>query len=93
MKNAWAQREYEALVYPQAFYKNQWRTVTDPETGKTLSTMIGVNGNFSAFDHETGNIIAVQGAYREPTGYAYVEVYVRSVIQPIFDELAKKNKG
>ncbi|UYM14741.1 serine hydrolase [Endozoicomonas euniceicola] len=93
VKNAWAQREYEALVYPQAFYKNQWRTVTDPETGKTFSTMIGVNGNFSAFDHETGNIIAVQGAYREPTGYAYVEVYVRSVIQPIFDELAKKNKG
>ncbi len=90
VKNAWAQREYEALVYPQAFYKNQWRTVTDPVTGKTFSTMIGVNGNFSAFDHETGNIIALQGAYREPTGYAYVQVYVREVIQPIFAELAKQ---
>ncbi len=90
VKKAWSDREYEALVYPQAFYKNQWRTVTDPGTGKTFSTMIGVNGNFSAFDHETGNIIALQGAYREPTGYAYVQTYVREVIQPIFDELAKK---
>ncbi|WP_086775555.1 serine hydrolase domain-containing protein [Vibrio coralliirubri] len=90
VKNAWADREYEAAVYPQAFYKNQWRTVTDPETGKTFSTMIGVNGNFSAFDHESGNIIALQGAYREPTGFAFVEVYVRDVIQPIFEELAKR---
>ncbi len=88
VKAAWAQREYEADVYPQAFYKNQWRTVTDPNTGKTLSTMIGVNGNFSAFEHETGNIIAVQGAYREPTGYAYVQLYVREVIQPILNKLA-----
>lgn len=93
VKRAWGQREYEAKIIPQAFYKNQWRTVTDPKTGKTLSTMIGVNGNFSAFDHETGNIIAVQGAYREPTGYAYIEVYVKEVIQPIFNELAKMQGG
>ena len=88
VREAWAKREYEANVYPQAFYKNQWRTVTDPETGRTFSTMIGVNGNYSAFDHETGNIIALQGAYREPTGFAYVQVYVRDIIQPIFDKLA-----
>jgi CubicO group peptidase (beta-lactamase class C family) len=89
VKRAWGQREYEALIIPHAFYKNQWRTVTNPETGRTFSTMIGVNGNYSAFDHETGNIIAVQGAYREPTGYAYVEIYVKEVIEPIFNELAK----
>ncbi|WP_394204736.1 serine hydrolase [Shewanella waksmanii] len=87
VKQAWDKREYEAKVYPQAFYKNQWRTVTDPQSGRTFSTMIGVNGNFSAFEHESGNIIALQGAYREPTGFAYVQVYVRDVIQPIFAQL------
>ena len=88
VKHAWTQREYEHQVYPQAFYKNQWRTVTDPNTGRTFSTMIGVNGNYSAFDHDSGVVIALQGAYREPTGFAYVQVYVRDVIQPIFEELA-----
>ncbi len=91
VKRAWTQREYEHQVYPQAFYKNQWRTMTDPDTGRTSSTMIGVNGNYSAFDHDTGNIIALQGAYREHTGFAYVQVYVRDIIQPILEELAGLN--
>lgn|GEM_PF-1880599 len=87
VKKAWSQREYEAKIIPNAFYKNQWRTFESPN-GRTISTMIGVNGNFCAFDHETGNIIATQGAYREPTGFAYVQVYVHDVIEPIFDKLA-----
>lgn len=87
VKNAWGKREYEALIMKDAFYKNQWRTFN--ADGRTISTMIGVNGNFSAFDHETGNIIATQGAYREPTGFAFVQVYVNDVIVPIFNELAK----
>lgn len=85
VRAAWPVKSYEALIMPDAFYKNQWRTVT--YDGRTFSTMIGVNGQYSAFDHETGNIIALTGAYREPSGHAMVMLYVDQVIMTIFDQL------
>lgn len=87
VKAAWAKKSYEALIMPEAYYKNQWRTVT--YKGRTFSTMIGVNGQYSAFDHKTGNIIALSGAYREPSGLAMVMVYVDQVMMTIFDALDK----
>ena len=85
VRSAWSVKSYEALLMPNAFYKNQWRTVD--YGGRTFSTMIGVNGQFSAFDHQTGNIVALTGAYREPSGQAMVRLYVDQVIMTIFDRL------
>jgi CubicO group peptidase (beta-lactamase class C family) len=90
VKAAWSKASYEYKLVPDAFYKNQWRTITDPNTGRKMSMMIGVNGQYSVFDHKTGNIIATQGSYRAPTGQAYVELYMFDIISRIFDELEKK---
>ncbi|WCP68319.1 serine hydrolase [Vibrio tubiashii] len=90
VKEAWDKLSYEHLLVPDAFYKNQWRTMTHPVTGRTISLMIGVNGQFSAFDHETGMSIATFGAYREHTGQRFVQVYIYDVLFPLFDELAKQ---
>lgn len=87
VKEAWGRISYEPLLMPTAFYKNQWRTVDFK--GRKFSTMIGVNGQFSAFDHDTGNIIAITGAYREPTGEAFVRLYVEQILVSIFNELDK----
>jgi len=89
VKKAWPKASYEADLVPDAFYKNQWRTLSDPYTGRVMSMMVGVNGQFSAFDHKTGNIVATQGSYRFPTGKAYVELYMFEIISKIFDELEK----
>ena len=51
--------------------------------------MIGVNGQYSAFDHETGNIVAITGAYREPSGQTVVMLYVDQIMMTIFNELDK----
>ena len=87
VKAAWSRASYEGDLVPNAFYKNQWRTWTS--AGRTMSTMIGVNGQFSAFDHKTGNIVATQGAYRVPTGQAHVQIYLFDVIGRIFEALDK----
>ncbi|NOI80566.1 serine hydrolase [Vibrio tubiashii] len=87
VKQAWGRISYEHLLMPTAFYKNQWRTVEFG--GRKFSTMIGVNGQFSAFDHKTGNIIALTGAYREPSGQAMVLLYVEQVMLNIFNQLDK----
>ena len=87
VKTAWPRRSYEYELVADAFYKNQWRTIVNPRTGRRLSTMIGVNGQYSAFDHKTGNIVATQGAYRSPTGHAFAELYLFDIISKIFDEL------
>ncbi|USD68263.1 serine hydrolase [Vibrio sp. SCSIO 43136] len=90
VKAAWPKVSYEYMLAPQAFYKNQWRTITHPESGRTLSMMIGVNGQWSAFDHETGASIATFGAMREHTGLRYVQLYLFDILFPLFDEIAKK---
>ena len=87
VKEAWLKASYEGQLVQNAFYKNQWRTWTS--AGRRMSTMIGVNGQFSAFDHKTGNIVATQGSYRVPTGQAFVQVYMFDVIGTIFEELDK----
>lgn len=89
VKSAWNKVSYEHLLMPTAFYKNQWRTATHPQTGRTISTMIGVNGQFSAFDHKTGNVVALTGAYRQPSGQQMVMLYLFDTIFTIFDELDK----
>jgi len=89
VKKAWGQVSYEAAISKQAFYKNQWRTITHPVTGRKISTMIGVNGQFSAFDHKTGNIVALTGNYREPSGQSMVALYVFNTIFTIFENLDK----
>ncbi len=85
VRAAWPQKSYEALIMPNAFYKNQWRTVT--YKGRTFSTMIGVNGQYSAFDHETGTVVALTGAYREPSGQTMVMLYVDQIMMTIFEEM------
>ncbi|BDU40715.1 serine hydrolase domain-containing protein [Vibrio nigripulchritudo] len=87
VKSAWNKVSYEHLLVPNAFYKNQWRTMT--HNGRTISTMIGVNGQFSAFDHSTGNSIAITGNYRQPSGQQLVMTYVFDSIYNIFEELDK----
>ncbi|WP_104046447.1 serine hydrolase domain-containing protein [Vibrio jasicida] len=89
VKNAWGQVSYESAIAEEAFYKNQWRTVKHPVTGRVISTMIGVNGQYSAFDHKTGNIVAITGNYREPSGQAMVMTYVFDTIYTIFEQLDK----
>ena len=89
VKAAWPKASYEYKLVPDAFYKNQWRTLSDPNTGRRMSMMVGANGQYSAFDHQTGNIVAIQGAYRSPTGQAYVQLYMFDIISNIFDELDK----
>ncbi|ABV36453.1 conserved hypothetical protein [Shewanella sediminis HAW-EB3] len=89
VKEAWDKVSYEHGIFPTAFYKNQWRTATHPVSGRTLSTMIGVNGQYSAFDHKTGNIIAITGAYRQPSGLQMVSLYMLDTIFNIFDHLDK----
>lgn len=90
VKNAWDKISYEHGIVPDAFYKNQWRTVTNHETGRTISMMIGVNGQWSAFDHETGYSVATFGAFREHTGLRYVQLYLYEILFPLFDEMAKR---
>ncbi len=85
VRAAWSKKSYEAQIMPTAFYKNQWRTVE--YKGRKFSTMIGVNGQYSAFDHKTGNVVALTGAYREPSGLPMVMLYVDQIITTIFDEL------
>ncbi|WP_375748817.1 serine hydrolase domain-containing protein [Vibrio sp. HN007] len=87
VKKAWLKVSYEKDISPNAFYKNQWRTVEHPVTGRKISTMIGVNGQYSAFDHKTGNIIAITGNYREPSGQVMVMTYVFDTIYTIFEAL------
>ncbi len=87
VRAAWPKKSYEALIMPDAFYKNQWRTVN--YKGRTFSTMIGVNGQYSAFDHKTGTIVALTGAYREPSGLTMVMLYVDQIMMTIFEEMAK----
>lgn len=89
VKEAWNKISYEAALAPDAFYKNQWRTVTHPETGRVISTMIGVNGQYSAFDHKTGNVIALTGNYREPSGQQMAMLYLFETIYTIFETLDK----
>jgi len=87
VKDAWAKVSYEHLLAPNAFYKNQWRTITDDRTGRTISVMVGVNGQLSAFDHKTGNVVALFGAYRTPTGQAMVNLYLFDIIFPILNKM------
>lgn len=87
VKQAWSKVSYEHQIFPTAFYKNQWRTATHPVTGRTVSTMIGVNGQYSAFDHSTGNVVAITGAYRQPSGQQMVILYMFDTIFNIFDHL------
>ena len=89
VKAAWGKVSYESAIASDAFYKNQWRTLEHPETGRKISTMIGVNGQYSAFDHKTGNVIAITGNYREPSGLAMVNLYVFQTIYNIFEQLDK----
>lgn len=88
VKDAWSKVSYEHKIFPTAFYKNQWRTASHPITGRTISTMIGVNGQYSAFDHETGNVIAISGAYRQPSGQQMVMLYMFDTMFTIFDKLS-----
>lgn len=90
VKKAWKTISYEWYLFPDAFYKNQWRTVTDETTGRTISTMIGVNGQVSAFDHETGDIIAFTSAYRVPSGLSAVRLWFNDVVFSLFDQMAKQ---
>jgi CubicO group peptidase (beta-lactamase class C family) len=90
VKKAWSQVSYEHYLVPKAFYKSQWRTATHPETGRTISTMVGVNGQWSAFDHDTGASIALFGAMREHTGIRHAQLYMYDILYPIFDEIARK---
>jgi CubicO group peptidase (beta-lactamase class C family) len=90
VKDAFPRVSYEHHLASDAFYKNQWRTITDDKTGRTFSTMIGVNGQFSAFDHKTGNVIATFGSYREHTGTAYGQLYLWDILFKLFDELEKQ---
>ena len=55
-----------------------------------ISTMIGVNGQVSAFDHETGNIIAFTSAYRVPSGLSAVRLWFNDVVFSLFDQMAKQ---
>lgn len=89
VKKAWAQISYEGLAVPTgAWYKNQFRTLTDPETGVDFSMMLGTNGQVSAWDHKTGNVIAIFGDYRRHTGQALIHTYFFDVIKPLFKRLA-----
>jgi len=90
VKDAFPRVSYEKHLAPHAFYKNQWRTITDDKTGRTFSTMIGVNGQFSAFDHKTGNVIALFGSYREHTGTAYGQLYLWEILFKLFDEMERE---
>ncbi len=89
VKNAWDKISYEQYLFPNAFYKNQWRTITLPGAHgeRTISAMIGVNGQVSMFDHDTGNIIAFTGAYREPSGQVAGQLYFYQIATKIFDNL------
>ncbi len=89
VKKAWRTLSYEWYLFPDAFYKNQWRTVTDEKTGRTISTMIGVNGQVSAFDHKTGNIIAFTAAYRVPSGLSAVRLWFNDVVFSLFEQMDK----
>jgi CubicO group peptidase (beta-lactamase class C family) len=91
VKKAWDKVSYEHTIVPNAFYKNQWRTLTDDKTGRSISVMIGVNGQWSAYDNKTGNVVAVFGAYREHTGLAEVELYFYDIILPLFEKMDKDN--
>ncbi|MPY24965.1 serine hydrolase domain-containing protein [Shewanella sp. YLB-07] len=88
VKQAWPKVSYEHMLFENAFYKDQWRTATHPVTGRKISMMVGVNGQFSAFDHVTGNIVAISGAYREPSGLGMMKLYLLDTIFTIFDTLA-----
>jgi len=90
VKDAFPRKSYEVHLAPHAFYKNQWRTITDDKTGRTYSTMVGVNGQLSAFDHKTGNVIAVFGSYREHTGTVFGKLYVWEILFKLFDEMEKQ---
>ncbi len=90
VRAAWPKKSYEALIMKNAFYKNQWRTVD--YKGRKFSTMIGVNGQYSAFDHKTGTIVAMTGAYREPSGLTMVMLYVDQIMMTIFNALDQKEE-
>ena len=87
VKDAFPRVSYEKHLAPHAFYTNQWRTITDDKTGRTISVMVGVNGQWSAFDHKTGNVVAVFGSYREHTGTAFGQLYIWDVIMPLFEKM------
>ena len=91
VKAAWPKRSYEASALADAFYKNQWRTFVTPGSGRVVSTAIGANGQFLAFDHKTGNIVATQSTFRVVVGKAPATVFLFDVINTIFDELDKQN--
>ena len=91
VREAFPKVSYEAKLAPHAFYKNQWRTITNNKTGRSISVMVGVNGQWSGFDHTTGNAIAVFSAYREHTGAAFGQLYIWEILMPLFDKLAENN--
>ncbi|WP_104046448.1 serine hydrolase [Vibrio jasicida] len=90
VKNAWDKISYEGKVAKDAWYKNQFRTINNKELGVNFSMMLGTNGQVSAWDHNTGNIIAIFGDYRQHTSQAMSKLYFFDVIQPIFKDLAEK---
>ena len=89
VKAAWDKVSYEKNLFPKAFYKNQWRTITLPgkDGERIVSAAIGVNGQTSMFDHKTGNIIAITAAFREPSGQAPGNLFFYQIATVIFDNL------
>ncbi len=74
VRRAWKYKDnQEQVADPDGFYTNQFRTVSI--NGRTISAMVGVNGQFNVIDWKTGNTLSVFSSFGKPSGPTMITTF------------------